>query len=526
MTPRVIIIGAGQNSLIVAFYLARAGHKLLVLERRPVVGGLAVAEEFHPGFRAPLLDGAFGPLPAKVAKDMQLERLGGQSLNPQIQMFAPLPDGRALLLDADPRAAAKRIEFFSKSDAAKYRELADIIERATPLIRHLLTITPPEIDRPSSADIWNLLRAGKQFRGLGKRNMEHFLRWSPMAVADFVAEFFETEPLRAAIAGPAIFGAAAGPWSAGTTLLLLLRSCSAGLPPEARFYANGGAISGAMAVAAKQAGAEIRTGAEVAHINVKDGAVSGVVFANGEEIAASAVVSGADPKRTFLQLLDPAQLAPSFLARIQNYRSKGVVARVFLALDGLPNFTALKNSSEASAAVAARIHIGPEIDYLERAFDDSKYGDFSRAPFLLATIPTLLDPSLAPAGKHVMSIHMQYAPYNLKNDDWSNQRDALADVVVKTLAQYAVDLPGRILARRVITPLDFEQTYGATGGHIYHGELALDQLFTMRPLLGCARYRTPIRGLFLCGSGTHPGVGLAGASGFNASREILKSLPR
>jgi phytoene dehydrogenase-like protein len=565
VAQRIIIIGSGQNSLVAAFYLARAGHKPLALERRPFVGGLAVTEEFHPGFRVSLLDGAFGPLPVQVAKDMQLERHGVQWLKPQLQVFAPSPDGRALLLDSDPRSAAKRIESFSKSDAAKYLHLAEILERAAPLVRNLLLATPPDIDRPSAADIWNLLRAGKQFRGLGKRNMQHFLRWGPMAVADFAAEFFETELLRAAMAAPAIFGAAAGPWSAGTTALLLLRLCAGGLPSGAGFSAKGGAsaISDALAAAAKQAGAEIRSSAEVARINVKNGAVSGVTLACGEEIPAGAVVSGADPRRTFLNLLDPVHLAPSFLAKMQNYRSKGVVARVFLALDALPNFSALKNSSEASAALTARIHIGPEIDYLEHAFDDSKYGDFSRAPFLLASIPTLLDPSLAPKGKHVMSIHVQYAPYALRNansqfaqdgaciggqsfssgligasrsgtsapeaasaGNWAHQREALCDIVVKSLSPYAPDLAQRILARRVITPLDFEQIYSVSGGHIYHGELALDQLFTMRPLLGCSRYRTPIRGLFLCGSGTHPGVGFAAASGFNASREILRSVRR
>ena len=528
MAKRTVIIGAGQNSLVAAYYLARAGHRPLVLERRAVVGGLAVTEEFHPGFRASLLDGAFGPLLAQVVEDMQLERHGLDWLKPQIQIFAPSPDGRGLLLDSDPCSAAKRIEPFSKSDAAKYLQLAGIIEKAAPLVRHLLTMTPPEIDRPSAADIWNLLRAGKKFRGLGKRNMQHLLRWGPMAAADFVAEFFDTELLRAVMAATGIFGAAAGPWSAGTTALLLLRLGAGGLPAEAGPVAKGGmgAISEAMAAAAKQAGAEIRTNAEVARIDVKDDAVTGVVLASGEEIPADAIISGADPKRTFLKLLDPIHLAPSFLVKMQNYRCKGVVARVFLALDGLPDFTALKNSPEVSAALSARIHIGPEIDYIERAFDDSKYGDFSRAPFLSATIPTLVDPSLAPAGKHVMAIHMQYAPYGLKQGDWSKQRDSLADVVVKTIAQYAPDLPQRILARRVVTPQDFEETYGLTGGHIYHGELALDQLFTMRPLLACSRYRTPVRGLYLCGSGTHPGGGLAGASGFNAAREILRTAKR
>ncbi|MGB6877055.1 MAG: NAD(P)/FAD-dependent oxidoreductase, partial [Candidatus Acidiferrales bacterium] len=310
------------------------------------------------------------------------------------------------------------------------------------------------------------------------------------------------------------------------TARLLLRCGTGGLPDGGSAQARGGAgaLSNALAAAAQQAGAEIRTNAEVARILVKEGAVSGVALTIGKEIAAKAVVSGADPKRTFFDLLEPVHLAPSFLQKMRNYRSRGVVARILLALDGLPNFTALKNSADAGVALAARIHIGPEIDYLERAFDASKYGEFSPAPYLEASIPSLLDPPLAPAGKHVMTIHMQYAPYRLKNGDWPSQRDALADAVIKTLAEYAPDLPSKIIARRIITPLDLENDYGLTGGHISHGELALDQLFTMRPLLGYARYQSPIRGLFLCGSGSHPGVGLAGASGFNASREITKSV--
>jgi phytoene dehydrogenase-like protein len=357
--------------------------------------------------------------------------------------------------------------------------------------------------------------------------MQRLIRWGPMAVADFVAEFFETESLRAAIAARGIFGAAAGPWSAGTTALLLLRCGAGGLPDggSAQVRGGAGALSAALAAAAQQAGAEIRTSAEVARILVKDGAVSGVALSSGDEIPARAVVSGADPKRTFLNLLEPVHLAPSFLQKMRNYRSRGVVARILLALDALPDFTVLQNvpESQRAAALASRIHIGPEIDYLERAFDASKYGEFSRAPYLEATIPSLLDPSLAPAG-HVMAIHMQYAPYKLKNADWPGQRDALADAAINTLAEYAPDLPSKIIARRVITPLDLETDYGLTGGHISHGELSLDQLFTMRPLLGFARYQSPIRGLFLCGSGTHPGIGLAGASGLNASRQIVKAI--
>jgi phytoene dehydrogenase-like protein len=595
MTSRdILIIGAGQNSLIAAFYLARAGHKPLVLERRPTVGGAATTEEFHPGFRASVLDSVHGPLAPAIAKDMQLDRHGLQFLEPAARLFAPHPDGRALLLHADARKSAAAIAPFSKSDSAKYVELSETFDSARGLVQDLVLMTPPDIDHPSSADAWSLLGAGRKFRRLGRKNMQRLIRWGPMAVADFVAEFFDSELLRASIASRGIFGATAGPWSAGTTALFLLRCGVSGLPDGGSTQVRGGAgaLSNALAAAAQQAGAEIRTNAEVARILVKDGSASGVALSTGEEIPAKAVVSGADPKRTFLHLLEPVHLAPSFLQKMRHYRSSGVVARILLALDALPNFTVLKNSAAASngatAALSARIHIGPEIDYLERAFDASKYGEFSPAPYLEASIPSLLDPSLAPQGKHVMTIHMQYAPYKVnahssltnchsermrlasseepafrpaasdqvgfsggrgfssdKTDssssrasapeacppgrgaspqNWPSQRDALADAVIRTLAEYAPDLPSKILARRVITPLDLEADYGLTGGHISHGELALDQLFTMRPLLGFTRYATPIRGLFLCGSGTHPGIALAGASALNASRQILRAL--
>jgi phytoene dehydrogenase-like protein len=277
-----------------------------------------------------------------------------------------------------------------------------------------------------------------------------------------------------------------------------------------------------MASSAQQAGAEIRSNAEVIEIRVKDGAATSVVLSTGEEISASAIVSNADPKRTLLKLVDPMHLTPDFVMKLQHYRTPGTVAKVNLALSGLPNFTALNGAT--GEALSGRIHIGPEIDYLERAFDESKYGNFSRQPYLEVAIPTVADPSLAPPGKHVMSIYMQYAPFKLKVSDWETQRVALGDTIVKTLARYAPNLPELILSHQIITPQDLEDTYGMTGGHIFHGELALDQFFTMRPLLDWARYETPIKNLFLCGSGTHPGAGLTGGSGANAAREIVKSM--
>jgi phytoene dehydrogenase-like protein len=281
-----------------------------------------------------------------------------------------------------------------------------------------------------------------------------------------------------------------------------------------------GALTQAMASAATAAGVEIRTDAEVIEIRVKDGVATGVLLATGEEINSKAVISNADPKRTLLKLTDPVHLSPDFVQKLQHYRGNGTVAKVNLALSALPNFTALNGNS---AALKGRLHIGPEIDYLERAFDESKYGNFSRQPYLEATIPSLTDATLAPEGKHVMSIYMQYAPYKLKGD-WDSQRNALGQTVVQTLAQYAPNLPELILTHQIITPLDLEETYGLTGGQIFHGDLALDQFFTMRPLLDWARYKTPIQNLYLCGSGTHPGAGLTGGSGANAAREILKEL--
>jgi phytoene dehydrogenase-like protein len=393
------------------------------------------------------------------------------------------------------------------------------------VIAEALATTPPDIDHPSGGDLWSMLKTGRAIRNLGKKDMFRLLRWGPMAVADLAAEYFETELLRAVVAARGIFGTFLGPWSAGSSLVLLIRAAGDPHPAGSAHLAAGGmgALTQAMASAAKAAGAEIRSGVEVIEIRVKDGAATGVLLSTGEEIAAKAVVSNADPKRTLLKLTDSTHLSPDFVQKLQHYRGNGTVAKVNLALSGLPNFTAIKNGN--TNALKGRIHIGHEIDYLERAFDESKYGNFSRQPYLEATIPTLTDPTLAPDGKHVMSIYMQYAPYKLKGD-WESQRKELGQTVVKTLAQYAPNLPELILTHQIITPLDLEEKYGLTGGQIFHGDLALDQFFTMRPLLDWARYRTPIQNLYLCGSGTHPGVGLTGGSGANAAREILKELKK
>jgi phytoene dehydrogenase-like protein len=521
----IVIIGGGHNGLVTAFYLARAGFKPLVLERSAQVGGAAITDEFHTGFRCSTLAHTAGPIRPEIVRNMQLEKHGLRLITPTTCVTALTPEGRALTLYQDAEQSTQEISAFSQKDAAKYPEFQQSLGKISKVIAEALATTPPDIDHPSSGDLWSMLKTGRAIRNLGKKDMFRLLRWGPMAVADLAAEYFETELLRAVIAARGVFGTFLGPWSAGSTLVLLIRAAADAHPVGSASFAAGGmgAVTQAMASAAKAAGAEIRTGAEVIEIHVRDGAATGVLLATGEEIQARAVISNADPKRTLLKLTDPTHLSPDFVQKLQHYRGNGTVAKVNLALSGLPQFTALKNGD--ASALKGRIHIGNEIDYLERAFDESKYGNFSRQPYLEATVPSLTDPTLAPEGKHVMSIYMQYAPYKLKGD-WEQQRKALGQTVVQTLAQYAPNLPELILTHQIITPKDLEDKYGMTGGQIFHGDLALDQFFTMRPLLDWARYRTPIQNLYLCGSGTHPGTGLTGGSGANAAREILKELKR
>jgi phytoene dehydrogenase-like protein len=521
----VVIIGGGHNGLVTAFYLAKAGFKPLVLERSAQVGGAAVTDEFHPGFRCSTLAHTAGPIRPDIARDMQLEKHGLRMITPEVCVTTLSPDGRVLSLYQDTGKSAQEIAAFSQKDAAKYPEFQQSLGKISKVIADALATTAPDIDDPSRTDLWGMLKTGRAIRKLGKKDMFRLLRWGPMAVADLASEYFETELLRAVVAARGVFGTFLGPWSAGSALVLLVRAAGDPHPAGSAMFAAGGtgAVTQAMASAAKGAGAEIRNGAEVIEIRVQNGQATGVLLSTGEEIPAKAVISNADPKRTLLKLTDPVHLSPDFVQRIQHYRGNGTVAKVNLALSGVPQFSALPNG--ASNALKGRIHIGHEIDYLERAFDESKYGQFSKQPYLEVTIPSLTDPTLAPEGKHVMSIYMQYAPYKLKGD-WEQQRKALGQTVVKTLAQYAPNLPELILTHQIITPLDLEERYGLTGGQIFHGDLALDQFFTMRPLLDWARYKTPIENLYLCGSGTHPGAGLTGGSGANAAREIVKSLKK
>ena len=518
-----IIIGAGHNALTAAFYLARAGRKPLVLERRPVVGGCATSEEFAPGYRSATLAHTIGPLRPSIAADMQLERRRVRFVRPDPRIVAPSGDGRTLVFSSDPARTAEAIRPFSAKDATKYVEFCGALSRVGAFLAGLVDMTPPSIDAPSRSEVWELVKTGRRFRALGRKESFSLLRWGPMAVADLVAEWFETDLIQAVVAARAIHGTAMGPWSAGTGAILLLGAAFDPVPGGSSISVAGGpgALTRAMADAAREAGAEIRTGVDVQQILVKDGGAAGVVLADGTQIAARTVVSGADPRRTFLGMLDPVELEPGFITRIRNYRVPGTVAKVNFALRALPSFAGL--SGDAAASLQGRVHIGPGIDYLEKAFDASKYGELSAAPYLDITFPSIHDASMAPAGRHVMSVHVQYAPYKLRSGSWTAFEETLASTVLRTLEPFAPGVTSLVEHRQVMTPLTLEQEFGLSGGHIHHGELALDQLFTMRPTLGWANYRTPIEGLFLCGSGTHPGPGLTGASGRNAAREVLKT---
>lgn len=513
----VIVIGAGHNGLVAAAMFAKHSLKTLVLEARTIIGGAAITEELHPGFTISTLAHAVQPA-AAVMNDLRLADHGLQLIDPDPSLFAPLPDGRGVALRHDADATARNIAEFSAEDARRYPEFCATLARIRSFVGDVMANAPPDVEHPTNTDLWSMLMLGRRFRGLGKKDAYRLLRWSPMSAADFVSEWFESEPLRAALAAGGIFGTALGPRSAGSAAVLVMRT-SAGDGRPRLVRGGAGALTSALASAARAAGAEIRTDADVRRIHIKDGRATGVTLASGEELQAKAVVSNADPRRTLLGLVDPVELEPGFLSRVRNYRAAGTVAKINLALRALPSFTAARGDTRA---LSGMIHIGPDLDYLERAFDASKYGAWSPRPYMEVTIPSLTDPSLAPSGAHVMSINAQYAPYRLRFTDWADAAPRFADAAIDTLAEYAPDLKGLILHRQVITPSELESQYGLTGGHVFHGELALDQLFTMRPLLGWARYRTPVRGLYLCGAGTHPGYGVSGLSGLNAAREILK----
>jgi phytoene dehydrogenase-like protein len=515
-----IIIGAGHNGLTAAAYLAKAGKKVLVLERRPVIGGIAASEEIFPGFKYATCAHLVGSFAPAIVADLGLQKHGLEFIPLDPLIFAPSHAGDPLLIARDPNRAQTAIGRLSGRDAERFGDFCALTKKLAEFLLTLYSLPLPDRATAREYQPMKLVKAAWKFHRLGKKDMYEFLRILPMSMADLLNEWFECESLKAAIAGGALLGSFVGPRQQGTAFNFLHHQIGAGAFRAASFARGGmNRIPHALSLAAQQHGAEIRTDAEVATVTTKNGAATGVVLANGTEFTADCVVSAVDVKKTFLKLVEPTYSDPQFLLQVKNIRARGTVAKINLALGAPPKF---KSSSASTAELGGVIHIGPTVEYLERAADDAKYGRFSEQPFLEITIPSVADPTLAPAGKHVMSVWMQSAPYHLRDGGWHKQREALGNTVVNVIENYAPGFKNSILHRQVLTPLDLEQSYGLTEGHLYHAELALDQLFFMRPVPGWARYHTPIEKLYLCGSGTHPGGGITGLPGYYAAREIIR----
>jgi len=525
--PDVIVIGGGHDGLIAAFRLARAGLRPLVLERRDRIGGALAMSDIHPGFRCPALAHTLPPWPRDLVTDLGLRRRGVELLHAEPRVFAPGADGRYILLHGDAERSSQGLAGLSAADARAYPEFQRALTRIGGVLSGVLRRRPPDIDRPG-ADWWTLLETARGFRALGRTDGYRLLRWMSMPVADLATEWFATDLLNAVIAARGVFGTRLGPRAAGTAAFFLLNAALDPCPAGPATFVRGGfdRLTDALAAAARDAGAEIRTSAQVARVIVVDGVATGVTLADGTDVRARAVMASADPRHVLLDLVDPGHLEPAFLNRVRNIRGTGTLAKVNLAVDRLPVFPSLEPLTEEArrAALGGRIHIGPGVNYLERAFDAAKYGAFSDDPYLDVAIPSLADPSLARDGAHVISICVQWAPYDLKAGSWDTAGAAFARTVVRTLAKYVPGLESSIVAQQIITPLDLERTYGFVRGHIYQGEPALDQLFVSRPVFGWSRYATPVRNLFLCGVGTHPGLAASGLSGLIASREVIRAL--
>ena len=519
-----IIIGGGHNGLVCAAYLARAGRKVLVLERREQVGGAAMTEEVFPGFRFSVFSYVVSLLRPEIIRDLELPRHGLHIL-PLESTITPLENGDYLGQWNDHDQNRRELARHSLRDAEAYDEFGLMLHQMARAIKPLLGMAPPNPTSFSFSELMGMKRLAEHFRSLGPGRFHMLHKLLTMSSADFLDEWFETEALKATKSASGIIGTMLGPRSPGTAYVLLHHYMGEldGVFRAWGFAKGGnGSVSAAIAAAARAAGAEIRTSAPVAQVLVKRGRAIGVVLENGDEIRAKLVVSNADPRRTFMQLVGEKHLPDEFVDSIRRFRFRGSSAKVNLALGELPDFTCLPaNRINGRAHLRGAISISPSVGYLERAYDDAKYGEISRRPYMDIVIPSMLDPAMAPPGKHVMSIFVQYAPYHL-NGGWTDaRRDALGDAVVDTLAQYAPNLKGAILHRQVVTPADIERIVGLSEGNIFQGELSLQQMFFLRPVPAWAKYRTPLAGLYQCGAGTHPGGGVMGASGRNAARAIL-----
>jgi phytoene dehydrogenase-like protein len=517
-----IVVGGGHNGLVCAAYLAKAGRKVLVLERRHQVGGATTSEEIFPGFTFSCCSYVVSLMRPWIIRDLDLPRYGYEIL-PLEATFTPFPDGRYLLRDGDPERTRRSIAKFSPRDAEVYRRFGQEMAELGRLVKPMIDEPAPDPLTRDPRELLRIAKLGKHVRGQGDAWLYANVKMMTMSAVDFLSERFECEQLIAPMAVSGIIGTFLGIRSPGTAYVLLHHYMG---EIDGSFRAWGlpkggtGAIALAIARSAQALGAEIRTEASVAQLLMENGRAAGVVLENGDEIRAKTVVSGLDPHRTFLKLVGEKHLDPELAAQVRRFKMRGSSGKVNLALDALPEFACLPGHG---SHLQGDITIAPSIDYLERAYDDAKYGAFSRKPFMDIVIPSATDPTVAPPGKHVMSIFVQYAPYHLKEGaaDWPNQREAFGDAVIDTLSEYMPNLKSLILHRQVLSPWDLEQVYGLTEGNIFHGELSLEQLAFQRPLAGWSRYKTPVENLWMCASGTHPGGGIMGAPGALCARTML-----
>ncbi|MCS6852381.1 MAG: NAD(P)/FAD-dependent oxidoreductase [Gemmataceae bacterium] len=522
----VIVIGAGHNGLVTAAYLAKAGLKVLVLERRELVGGACVTEELWPGFKVSTAAYVNSLLRPEIIRDLELKKHGFAMLPRNPSSFTPFPDGRYLLLGPDAALNRREISKFSARDAEALPRYEQMLLRVAEFIEPTLMQTPPDPWSNRLGDLWQLLRLGWRFRRLGRAGAEaiEILTGAARTILD---RWFESEQLKVTLATDAIIGAMASPSMPGTAYVLfhhVMGECD-GVRGVWGYVRGGmGGISNALAAAARSYGADIRCNSPVARILVRDGHVRGVALTDGTEFLAPRVASNADAHVTFLRLLEPAQLPAEFVAAVRAIDYTSPSLKINVALSELPDFTALPGN-EVGPQHRGTIHICPTFDYMERAYDDAKYGRPSQAPILECTIPSSVDDTVAPPGRHVMSMFVQYAPTHLRDASWDDVKEQFADRCLDVLADYAPNIRRAVIARQVLSPLDLERRFGLTGGNIFQGAMHLHSLFFLRPVPGYANYRTPIRGLYLCGAAAHPGGGVMGACGYNAAREILRDRP-
>jgi len=518
-----IVVGGGHNGLVTAAYLAKAGKRVLVLERRYQPGGACVTEEVWPGYRVSVASYLSSLLSPKVTADLELEKYGYKVDAKDPAFFSPFPDNRYLFMWQDRNKTLAEIAKFSRHDAEVYPAYEEHLERLSIVVESLLHVTPPVFPPKGVFDLPEYLKLLGKMRGLSAKEIVGLVKIFTQSAAEFLDEWFENEEIKVTLATDGVIGANGGPRSPGTAYILL-HHCMGGVAGHRGlwgFVRGGmGAISNAIAASAKAAGAEIRTDAEVQTIKIENGRARGVVLRSGEEFDAPLIASNLDPKRTFLSLVDQRHLDAEFLDQIHKYRCEGTSIKINLGVSALPNFRALPGT--LGPQHRATMHICPDIDYVEKAWDDAKYGRPSTAPLLELTSPTQYDSSLAPAGKHIIGIFLQYAPYRLREGTWDELREPFTRRVLEIIDDYAPGFSSGVEHVQTLTPLDLEREYGLTGGNIFHGEMSIDQMFMLRPVSGWARYRTPIRGLFMCGSGTHPGGGVMGTPGHNAAREMLK----